>query len=105
MNEIGPRFVLNPIKIFEGSFCGAVIYENEGEAVAFVLTYHLSSVLTFVPMFSDFISPQAAKDQLVLAKASKYRGRKMQDDERQERRAEIEALQEDDPLEGRKVFA
>jgi len=26
--EIGPRFVLNPIKILSGSFCGAPIYEN-----------------------------------------------------------------------------
>lgn len=26
--EIGPRFVLNPIRIFSGSLCGATIYEN-----------------------------------------------------------------------------
>jgi len=26
--EIGPRFVLNLIKIFDGSFCGAVLYTN-----------------------------------------------------------------------------
>jgi len=26
--EIGPRMVLNPIKIFEGSFCGQTIWEN-----------------------------------------------------------------------------
>ncbi|KAI3636606.1 hypothetical protein MIR68_005295 [Amoeboaphelidium protococcarum] len=26
--EIGPRFVLNPIKVFDGSFCGQVMYEN-----------------------------------------------------------------------------
>lgn len=31
MNEIGPRFVLTPIKIFEGSFGGAVVWENEGK--------------------------------------------------------------------------
>jgi len=28
MVEIGPRFVLNLIKIFDGSFCGAVLYTN-----------------------------------------------------------------------------
>lgn len=27
--EIGPRFVLTPIKIFEGAFNGAVVYRNE----------------------------------------------------------------------------
>ena len=26
--EIGPRFVLNPIKIFDGSFCGRILYTN-----------------------------------------------------------------------------
>ncbi|XP_008546234.1 ribosome biogenesis protein BRX1 homolog [Microplitis demolitor] len=26
--EIGPRFVLNPVKIFSGSFCGQTVWEN-----------------------------------------------------------------------------
>merc|ERR1712110_1122447 len=26
--EIGPRMVLNPIKVFEGSFCGQTLWEN-----------------------------------------------------------------------------
>lgn len=30
LSEIGPRFVLVPVKIFEGSFNGATIYENKG---------------------------------------------------------------------------
>jgi ribosome biogenesis protein BRX1 len=28
LTEVGPRFVLNPVKIFSGSFGGAVLYEN-----------------------------------------------------------------------------
>ncbi|KAG8187570.1 hypothetical protein JTE90_025905 [Oedothorax gibbosus] len=28
--EIGPRFVMNLIKIFDGSFCGSVLYTNTG---------------------------------------------------------------------------
>jgi len=28
LTEIGPRFVLNLIRIFDGSFCGATLYEN-----------------------------------------------------------------------------
>jgi ribosome biogenesis protein BRX1 len=28
--EIGPRFVLTPIRIFEGAFGGAVVYANPG---------------------------------------------------------------------------
>lgn len=31
LNEIGPRFVLQPVKIFEGSFNGATLFENKGE--------------------------------------------------------------------------
>ena len=27
--EIGPRFVLNPIRIFRGSFGGQTLYQNE----------------------------------------------------------------------------
>lgn len=30
--EIGPRFVMTPIKIFEGSFGGATLYENPGKS-------------------------------------------------------------------------
>lgn len=30
LSEVGPRFVLNPVKIFEGSFNGACLYENKG---------------------------------------------------------------------------
>lgn len=29
LNEIGPRFVLNPVKIFNNSFCGSTIWENK----------------------------------------------------------------------------
>ena len=33
--EIGPRFVLTPIRIFEGAFSGATVYSNPG---AFLFT-------------------------------------------------------------------
>ena len=29
LSEIGPRFVLVPVKIFEGSFGGATVFENK----------------------------------------------------------------------------
>lgn len=29
--EIGPRFVLTPIRIFEGAFSGVTVYSNPGE--------------------------------------------------------------------------
>lgn len=35
LSEVGPRFVLNPVKIFEGSFNGACLYENKGEFALF----------------------------------------------------------------------
>ena len=35
LSEVGPRFVLNPVKIFEGSFNGACLYENKGEFYPF----------------------------------------------------------------------
>ena len=30
LTEIGPRFVLTPIRIFEGAFSGATVYSNPG---------------------------------------------------------------------------
>ncbi|XP_075236218.1 ribosome biogenesis protein BRX1 homolog [Lycorma delicatula] len=53
--EIGPRFVLNPIKIFEGSFCGATLWENP-----------------------HYVTPSSYRRQLKLAAAGKYLNRKQQ---------------------------
>lgn len=40
--EIGPRFVMTPVKIFEGSFGGATIYENPG--VSSMMGRHRGSI-------------------------------------------------------------
>ena len=47
--EIGPRMVLNPIKIFEGSFCGQTLWEN-----------------------STYVTPTAKRSLLRRAKVGKY---------------------------------
>jgi ribosome biogenesis protein BRX1 len=57
--EIGPRFVLTPIVILEGSFGGPVIYENR-----------------------EFVSPNQVRSEVRLKKASKHARRT---DERKER--------------------
>nr|CAG4644903.1 EOG090X08JU [Leptodora kindtii] len=41
MAEIGPRFVLNPIKIFNGSFGGETLWENPNYVTPNALTYLL----------------------------------------------------------------
>ena len=43
--EIGPRFVLTPIRIFEGAFGGATVFANPGTSL-FMAT--LSSILIIV---------------------------------------------------------
>lgn len=48
--EIGPRFVLNLIKIFDGSFCGAVLYTN-----------------------TNYITPSKHRRNLKLEASNKYR--------------------------------
>ncbi|GMM51351.1 ribosome biogenesis protein [Starmerella bacillaris] len=50
--EIGPRFVLTPILILEGAFCGAKIYENK-----------------------EYISPNVARAQLKASVAAQARSR------------------------------
>ncbi|KAM0747136.1 hypothetical protein T439DRAFT_329358 [Meredithblackwellia eburnea MCA 4105] len=72
LSEIGPRFVLNPVKIFEGSFNGATIFENK----------------EFVP--SSQSSHLFKKDR-----ANKYLQRKGAQREREERREEAERGQDE----------
>ena len=60
--EIGPRFVLTPIIIFEGSFSGPVIYENK-----------------------EFVSPNVVRSLNRKAEGSRYAGRKEAEREREQR--------------------
>jgi ribosome biogenesis protein BRX1 len=60
--EIGPRFVLTPIIIFEGSFSGPVIYENK-----------------------EFVSPNVVRSLKRKAEGSRYAGRKEAEREREQR--------------------
>ena len=64
--EMGPRFVLTPIVILEGSFGGPVIYENK-----------------------EFVSPNQVRAELRLGKAGRYRRRSDQGLESKERRDEL----------------
>jgi len=47
--EVGPRFVLNPIKIFDGSFSGSVLFDNP-----------------------DYVSPNQARRNVMLTKQDRY---------------------------------
>lgn len=64
--EIGPRFVLTPIVIQEGSFGGPIIYENK-----------------------EFVSPNQVRSDLILAKAGRYNKRMDQVVDKKERRGEL----------------
>ena len=64
--EIGPRFVLTPIVILEGSFGGPVIYENK-----------------------EFVSPNQIRAELRLGKAGKYNRRAEQGKERKGKEGEL----------------
>ncbi|KAI5124294.1 hypothetical protein M0805_008902 [Coniferiporia weirii] len=78
--EIGPRFVLTPIRIFEGAFGGATVFSNP-----------------------DFISPAAVRSSIRREKGDKYRERKETEMDRDERREE--RRREEDELAVHKVFA
>jgi ribosome biogenesis protein BRX1 len=73
--EIGPRFVLTPIRIFEGSFGGPTLFANP-----------------------EFISPAAVR-------AQKYRVRKEGEMDRDERRKRTREEVPEDQLARKKVFA
>ncbi|GIL92724.1 hypothetical protein Vretimale_11764 [Volvox reticuliferus] len=63
--EVGPRFCLNPIKIFNGSFGGATLYNNP-----------------------NYTSPNAVRAALKRKAASKYTGKVVQRDRRSEHKAQ-----------------
>lgn len=71
--EIGPRFVLNPIRIFRGSFGGQTLYRNP-----------------------DYISPNATRAMERKAKGRAYEDRKVSQTLRKERKENI--VLPEDPL-------
>jgi ribosome biogenesis protein BRX1 len=77
--EIGPRFVLIPIRIFSGSLCGATLYQNQ-----------------------LYVTPNAERSSKKRAAGDKYVNQK----EAQERRKEqIESYKlEPDPMKGTGMF-
>ncbi|KNZ49398.1 hypothetical protein VP01_503g3 [Puccinia sorghi] len=80
LTEIGPRFVLTPIKLFEGSFSGPCLWENK-----------------------DFVPPVQAMKEHKTEAALKYVGRKEQESSREARKVMMDLMRPDDELEKRKV--
>ena len=85
--EIGPRFVLTPIVILEGSFGGPVIYENK-----------------------EFVSPNQIRGELRRAKAGRYGRRAEGRLESRVRKGDLglrtgEGVREVDELDERVLFA
>jgi ribosome biogenesis protein BRX1 len=64
--EIGPRFVLTPIVIQEGSFGGPIIYENK-----------------------EFVSPNQVRSEIRIKKAGRYNARAEQSVERRAKKGEL----------------
>jgi len=97
--EIGPRFVLTPIRIFEGAFNGATVYSNPGTIVSWAPL----SWFPIHPVHPEYVSPSAVRQAERKAKGIKYKVRKAVENERAIRK-ENQQLEEDE-LAVRKVFA
>ncbi|KAF9439096.1 Ribosome biogenesis protein brx1, partial [Entomortierella beljakovae] len=78
--EIGPRFVMNPIRTFDGSFGGQTAFENP-----------------------EFISPNVARAKIKNAKADRYKDR-MEAIVKKDQKMKDAVLPED-PLSNNNVFA
>lgn len=72
--EIGPRFVLHPIRIFRGPFGGQTLYQN-----------------------SDYVSPNEVRALEKRTKGNSYESRKNAQSERVERKTNM--VLPEDPLE------
>lgn len=85
--EIGPRFVLTPIVILEGSFGGPVIYENR-----------------------EYVSPNQVRREIRMKKASRYTSRRAEQMDRAVKKAglglsaEGEANRKQDELDPHVLF-
>lgn len=97
LTEIGPRFVLTPIRIFEGAFGGATVFSNPGKTPSISLWW-LLTVITL-----EFVSPTAIRTAIRQEKGGKYKYRKDTQAENI-RRKEMRRLGEDE-LAVSKVFA
>ncbi|KAF2404786.1 Brix-domain-containing protein [Trichodelitschia bisporula] len=86
--EIGPRFVLTPIVILEGSFGGPVIFENK-----------------------EFVSPNAIRADLIKSKAGRFNRRAEAETQSRVKRGAFGLTThggtkaERDPLDNRELFA
>ena len=84
--EIGPRFVLTPIVILEGSFGGPVIYENK-----------------------EYVSPNQVRREIRESKAGRYAQRRDVQTDRMAKRTDLglsdNSSRKPDALETRKLFA
>jgi ribosome biogenesis protein BRX1 len=78
--EIGPRFVLTPIRIFEGAFGGATVYSNP-----------------------EFVTPASVRSSVKHARGDKYRQRKEAQEETSKRK--VLRKRNEDALAVSKVFA
>ncbi|KAF9998527.1 Ribosome biogenesis protein brx1 [Entomortierella chlamydospora] len=78
--EIGPRFVMNPIRTFDGSFGGQTAFENP-----------------------EFVSPNVARAKVRNAKAGRYKDRMEALAKRDQKMKD--AVLPDDPLSEKNVFA
>ncbi|KAL3081890.1 hypothetical protein niasHT_037068 [Heterodera trifolii] len=73
--EIGPRFVLQLIRLFDNSFCGAVLYDNP-----------------------NYQTPNAIRRQIKLQKAAEFKQRQGQKEEGKVKERMIKEVEMEDPL-------
>lgn len=97
--EIGPRFVLTPIRIFEGAFSGATVFANPGTLINYVSLLSNRSI----SLFAEFVSPAVVRSAIRREKGEKYKIRKDTEMERVERREE--RRRDEDELAVHRIFA
>jgi ribosome biogenesis protein BRX1 len=112
--EIGPRFVLTPIRIFEGAFGGATVFANPGMGSFFIArappTPWPGRYCCFVIFKAfrfchptEFVPPSLVRSARRKDKGERYKERKLAQQEQGIRRTERK--REEDPLAVAKVFS
>jgi ribosome biogenesis protein BRX1 len=100
--EIGPRFVLTPIRIFEGAFGGATVFANPGKGSFPGLCFVIFKAFRFCQP-TEFVPPSLVRSARRKERGEKYKERKLAQQEKGIRRTERK--REEDPLTVAKVFS
>lgn len=102
--EIGPRFVMTPIRIFEGAFGGSTLYENSGEQNMTRAVPGAGSLTSCPHRVTEYLSPNTVRHLQRRKKGQEYKEKTAKQNVRQAKVLKLEREAPVDELARSRVF-